>query len=131
VRGRAGQETHELALRKENQMKNLQNAFGIDDAVEGQAFDRELQEQKRLERIAAREARFKEKERQEKEEEKRRKKAAKEAKKAAKEAEMARNADRSLKKVSKMMIKCWLGRHQTCMSILSPSWRMHVLIIVF
>lgn len=97
--GRAGQETHELALRKENQMKNLQNAFGLKDAVEGQSFDRELQERKRLERIAEREAREKEKEKLRKEEEKRRKAAAKEAKKAAKAAKKAEGADSNLHKV--------------------------------
>jgi serine/arginine repetitive matrix protein 2 len=88
--GRAGQETHELALRKENQMKNLQEAFGLTTAVEGQAFDRELQEQKRLDQIAEREARQKEKELRKKEEEKKREKAAKDQKKAIKAAEKAR-----------------------------------------
>eukprot|EP00884_Botryococcus_braunii_P009421 jgi/Botrbrau1/18480/Bobra.0072s0062.2 len=87
---RAGQETHELALRKENQMKVLQDAFGITTAVEGQAFDRELQEQKRLDQIAEREARQKEKELRKKEEEKKREKAAKDQKKAIKAAEKAR-----------------------------------------
>jgi serine/arginine repetitive matrix protein 2 len=42
-------------------MDRLRNAFGfIEGMKEGEAFDRELQEQRRLERIAEREAKEKE-----------------------------------------------------------------------
>lgn len=50
-----------MALRKQEQMAKLSSAFGFDGEVrEGDAFNRELQEQKRQERIAEREAKEKE-----------------------------------------------------------------------
>lgn len=55
---RLAQETHAVALRKQEQMAKLKSAFGFgeDEVREGDAFNRELQEQKRQERIAEREA---------------------------------------------------------------------------
>ncbi len=61
ARCRLGQETHEVARRKVEQMDKLRAAFGLSaEAKEGEAFDQELQEQKRQERIAEREAKEKE-----------------------------------------------------------------------
>lgn len=41
---RPATETHEIAERKMKELEKLRDAWGIDkDAVEGQAFDRELQ----------------------------------------------------------------------------------------
>ena len=60
---RLGQETHELAQRKQEQMERLRGAFGLgteEVAREGDAFNRELQEQKRLDKIAEREKKEKE-----------------------------------------------------------------------
>lgn len=58
----------------------LQDALGLENVREGEAFDRDLQEQRKLERIAEREAK-KEEERQLKEAEE---KAKRDAEKAAK-----------------------------------------------
>ena len=41
-------ETHALAARKEEEMVGLRAAFGLKDVAEGEAFDRELQERKKL-----------------------------------------------------------------------------------
>mmetsp|Transcript_50849 Transcript_50849/g.61265 ORF Transcript_50849/g.61265 Transcript_50849/m.61265 type:complete len:118 (+) Transcript_50849:424-777(+) len=53
--------THVDAARKEDENKRLRNAFGIrdDEFVEGAAFDRDLQEQKKRERRALYEERWK------------------------------------------------------------------------
>ncbi len=57
-------ETHAVAARKEAEMDGLRAAFGLKQAPnEGDAFDRELQERKRLERQAERENVAKERER--------------------------------------------------------------------
>lgn len=54
-----------MARRKQEQMARLKDAFGFaEDVHEGDAFNRELQEQKRLDKVAERE---KEKKRREKE----------------------------------------------------------------
>ena len=42
------QETHRLAERKQQQMAKLENAFGLSNVVEGEAFNRELQEERKL-----------------------------------------------------------------------------------
>lgn len=49
-----------MARRKVEQMDKLRSAFGLGEVKEGEAFDQELQERKRQERIAEREAREKE-----------------------------------------------------------------------
>lgn len=55
-------DTHAIAQRKEQHMERIRNAFGFkDDIREGEAFDRELQQEKRQQRIAEREAREEEK----------------------------------------------------------------------
>jgi serine/arginine repetitive matrix protein 2 len=86
-----------VALRKEGQMRKLQNAFGLGETVEGQAFNRDLQEQKKLERVAEREAKEKEREKARKESEKRKKQALKEAQKAEKKAKKAAKAGKQVR----------------------------------
>ena len=55
---RSKQETHQVAARKLVQMERLRGAFGLrGEHREGEAFDRELQEKRRQERIAEREER--------------------------------------------------------------------------
>ena len=77
-------ETHEIAARKEREMEKVRHALGFQqDIVEGEAFDRKLQEQKKQARIEERKRR--ERERIEKEEERRR-----EMKKKAREIEKER-----------------------------------------
>ena len=57
-------ETHAVAARKEAEMDGLRAAFGLKEAPrEGDAFDRELQERKKQERLAERERAAKERER--------------------------------------------------------------------
>jgi hypothetical protein len=51
--GRGGGETHAVAARKEREMDGMRAAFGLKDVTEGAAFDRELQETKRVVRGAA------------------------------------------------------------------------------
>lgn len=63
---RSSHETHEVAARKEREMSTLKSAFGLKDVKEGDAFDRELQEQKKQERIAERLRMEKDKEKQKK-----------------------------------------------------------------
>jgi serine/arginine repetitive matrix protein 2 len=77
-------ETHEIAARKEREMEKVRHALGFkEDIVEGEAFDRELQEQKKQARIEERKRR--ERERIEREEERRR-----EMKRKARELEKER-----------------------------------------
>lgn len=56
------QETHAVAQRKQEQMARLRGAFGFDaeGPREGEAFNRELQEQRREEARAEREAKERE-----------------------------------------------------------------------
>ncbi|GFR40245.1 hypothetical protein Agub_g815, partial [Astrephomene gubernaculifera] len=84
-------ETHAMAQRKVEQMSKLKAAFGVkDDIREGDAFNRELQEQLKAQRMAEREAaqkaREEESKRREKEARRREKERAKEAKQREKEA---------------------------------------------
>lgn len=80
----AQNETHEIAARKEREMEKVRHALGFkEDIVEGEAFDRELQEQKKQARIEERKRR--ERERIEREEERRR-----EMKRKARELEKER-----------------------------------------
>jgi len=66
------QETHQYSLAKEKHNAKLKEAFSISDShVEGNAFDHEEQEKKKLLRQAEREQREKEKEEREKEKEER------------------------------------------------------------
>ncbi|KAK9821762.1 hypothetical protein WJX81_005452 [Elliptochloris bilobata] len=87
-------ETHELAERKQQELATLRAAWGLgEEVVEGQAFNRELQEQRRQDKIAEREAVEKERAAKKCADEKRRAKEAKAAKKAARRADKdARNA---------------------------------------
>ena len=83
-----------MAKRKAGEMEKMRSAFGLDKEVkEGQAFDRDLQERMKAERIAEKEAKQKAKEKEEKKRKKdakKQEKAAKKlAKKKAKEAEKA------------------------------------------
>lgn len=78
-------ETHELAKRKASEMDKIRAAFGLDpEAKEGQAFDRDLQERLKAERILEREAKQKAKEKEAKQQAKEKKKRDKEQKKLAK-----------------------------------------------
>uniref|UniRef100_A0A7I4AK01 CWF21 domain-containing protein n=2 Tax=Physcomitrium patens TaxID=3218 RepID=A0A7I4AK01_PHYPA len=60
-------QSHHIAAQKEKQLESMRDALGLKNVKEGEASDRELQEQKRQERIMARE---------EKEQENREKQAA-------------------------------------------------------
>lgn len=58
AKDKLGMDTHEVAFRKAQQMEKLKNAFGYkEDIIEGEAFDWELQEQRRQQRHEEREAR--------------------------------------------------------------------------
>jgi serine/arginine repetitive matrix protein 2 len=58
AKDKLGMDTHQLAFRKAQQMEKLKNAFGYKkDIIEGEAFDQELQEQRRQQRHEEREAR--------------------------------------------------------------------------
>ena len=58
---KASRETHAVANRKSRQMQNLAQALRVrPDLKEGEAFDRDLQEQRKRERIAQREQRQRE-----------------------------------------------------------------------
>lgn len=91
-------ETHELAKRKASEMDKIRAAFGLgDDAKEGQAFDRDLQERLKAERMAEREAKQKAKEKEDKRRKKEQKKKAKQEKKAAKKQAKAEKKAAALK----------------------------------
>eukprot|EP00195_Chlamydomonas_chlamydogama_P016489 CAMPEP_0202909188 /NCGR_PEP_ID=MMETSP1392-20130828/48598_1 /ASSEMBLY_ACC=CAM_ASM_000868 /TAXON_ID=225041 /ORGANISM="Chlamydomonas chlamydogama, Strain SAG 11-48b" /LENGTH=378 /DNA_ID=CAMNT_0049598863 /DNA_START=101 /DNA_END=1233 /DNA_ORIENTATION=- len=83
-------ETHEVAQRKLEQMDKLKAALGISEVKEGEAFDRELQEKKKLERLAEKEAKEREREKERKQREKEKKRKAKEQKKRVKELAKAK-----------------------------------------
>ncbi|KAL2621849.1 hypothetical protein R1flu_002054 [Riccia fluitans] len=48
-------QSHQIAAKKEKQLDVMKAALGIEEIKEGEAFDRELQEQRKQERILARE----------------------------------------------------------------------------
>ena len=51
-------DTHEIAARKEKQMEKMRHALGFrEEIVEGEAFDRELQQRRKEERLAERKRR--------------------------------------------------------------------------
>eukprot|EP00200_Dunaliella_tertiolecta_P013714 CAMPEP_0202393150 /NCGR_PEP_ID=MMETSP1127-20130417/92761_1 /ASSEMBLY_ACC=CAM_ASM_000462 /TAXON_ID=3047 /ORGANISM="Dunaliella tertiolecta, Strain CCMP1320" /LENGTH=257 /DNA_ID=CAMNT_0048995719 /DNA_START=1163 /DNA_END=1933 /DNA_ORIENTATION=- len=86
-----GGDTHEVAQRKIAQMNRLQKALNVQaDIKEGDAFNRELQEQKRLQAIEEREAKEVAKVEKQREREKREKEAEKERKRREKEREKER-----------------------------------------
>ena len=83
-------ETHWLAERKQQELAKVREAWGLTETVEGEAFNREVQEAKKQARIAEREQKKQEeKDRQEKRE-KEKKKREKQAKKEAKQREKVR-----------------------------------------
>lgn len=94
-------ETHELAKRKAREMDKIRAAFGLGtDVKEGQAFDRDLQEQLKAQRIAEREAQRLAKEKEARKREKAAKKAKKEREKAEKnKAKEAKKAQAKAEKV--------------------------------
>ncbi|KAJ7535414.1 hypothetical protein O6H91_12G032300 [Diphasiastrum complanatum] len=53
-------QTHQVAARKEKKLDILKAALRLEDVKEGEAFDRELQEQRKQERLIAREEKEKE-----------------------------------------------------------------------
>jgi len=64
-------DSHLIAVQKEQENERFRNAFGIgDDFVEGAAFDRELQEKKKIERKIKREEEMKRRELEREEKEK-------------------------------------------------------------
>lgn len=77
---RGDKETHWLAEQKEQELARLRDAWGLKDTVEGEAFNRDIQEAKKQARI---EQRAKDKE----EREERRQKEAEARAQAAKDAE--------------------------------------------
>ncbi|GAX79035.1 hypothetical protein CEUSTIGMA_g6475.t1 [Chlamydomonas eustigma] len=78
-------ETHELAQRKVEQMEKLKSALGVSQDKEGDAFNRELQEERKQQRIAEREERELQKEKEARRREKEAKERAKAEKKRLKE----------------------------------------------
>lgn len=79
-------ETHQMAVRKAEQMNRLREAFGYgEDIPEGEAFDQELQARRREERAAEREARQAEMRRIQRGVEKAREKAERERRREEKE----------------------------------------------
>ena len=101
---RHAQETHAQAQRKVEQMDKLRGAFGLrPDINEGDSFNRELQEQRRLDKVAEREKAAADRRKRHEQAEKERKKAAKAADKAkakaAKDAKKAAKAEEKEKKV--------------------------------
>ena len=91
----ARQDTHEIAARKEKQMEKIRGAFGFQgDIVEGEAFDRELQEEKKMKRIEEKEERERERRRKEKEiarEKKRRQKIMEEQQRKRRKEQLERH----------------------------------------
>lgn len=77
----AAMESHALAERKQEQMRVLRGALGVNDQTrEGDAFNRELQEQRRMERLKEREQREREREEARAREAKEKRRREKEAK---------------------------------------------------
>jgi hypothetical protein len=83
-------ETHELARRQQEKNKAFLQAAGLREVNEGDAFNRELQEQRKLERAVARQQAEQEREERKKQQEKERKRREKEAKKEAERMEKER-----------------------------------------
>lgn len=83
-------ETHELARRQQEKNKAFMQAAGLREVNEGDAFNRELQEQRKLERAVARQQAEQEREERKKQQEKERKRREKEAKKEAERREQER-----------------------------------------
>mmetsp|Transcript_4466 Transcript_4466/g.16002 ORF Transcript_4466/g.16002 Transcript_4466/m.16002 type:complete len:243 (+) Transcript_4466:119-847(+) len=85
---RAANETHAIAARKEAEMSQMKAAFGLDSGhSEGRAFDRELQERQRMERLQQREEEERRKLKAVRDSEKAKKRAIKEERKKRKEGE--------------------------------------------
>eukprot|EP00252_Welwitschia_mirabilis_P008916 TRINITY_DN2117_c0_g1_i1.p1 TRINITY_DN2117_c0_g1~~TRINITY_DN2117_c0_g1_i1.p1 ORF type:complete len:519 (+),score=101.41 TRINITY_DN2117_c0_g1_i1:137-1693(+) len=83
-------QTHQIAARKEHKLETLKSALGIGDIKEGEAFDKELQEQRKQERILAREERERERQEkllEEKEKERQKEKELRKAEKAKRKQE--------------------------------------------
>eukprot|EP01025_Chloroclados_australasicus_P038833 TRINITY_DN400_c0_g1_i1.p2 TRINITY_DN400_c0_g1~~TRINITY_DN400_c0_g1_i1.p2 ORF type:complete len:475 (-),score=71.66 TRINITY_DN400_c0_g1_i1:717-2141(-) len=81
------EETHAIAARKQAQMEKLRDALGLGDVKEGEAFDQELQEEKRQARIKEREDREAQKKQEEKERQRKLRKQKREMKQMQKELE--------------------------------------------
>lgn len=82
--------SHHVAARKEKMLQNMKSALGLGDVKEGEAFDRELQEQRKAERMAAREEAEKARRQRELEREKERAKEEKEEKRRRRKEEKER-----------------------------------------
>jgi hypothetical protein len=83
-------ETHELARRQQEKNKAFLQAAGLREVNEGDAFNRELQEQRKLERAVARQQAEQEREERKQQQEKERKRREKEARKDAERREKER-----------------------------------------
>ena len=88
---RTEKETHWLAEQKQQELARVRDAWGLKDTVEGEAFNRDIQEAKKQARIVQRE-----KDKQEREEQKQREQEARQ--KAAKDAEKRRKQVSSLRR---------------------------------
>lgn len=101
---RLADETHAIAKRKLSQMAKLRDVFGFtaeQDNKEGEAFDRELQEQRKRDRLMEQELREKAK--------------VKEARKRAKEVRHTRREEkRAIKKAEKQREKDEKARIKVC-----------------
>lgn len=81
-------ETHEVAKRREEKLSKLREAWGLpEDVKEGDAFNKEVQEARKAERLAEKERRQAEREEREREKQKQAKKIEKERKRAGEEKE--------------------------------------------
>ena len=89
--------THQRAYHKGRQMDTLGRALGLRDVVEGDAFDRELQEKRKQQRIAEREERERERKA---EQERRRREAAETKKRDFEKRRRRRDADEANLKVA-------------------------------
>jgi serine/arginine repetitive matrix protein 2 len=89
-----GTDSHASAKLKESENDRMKGALGIrSDFVEGEAFDQDLQEQRKKERLDEREAKQRQKEKEEREWQKEQKRREKEAKRQAREHAKAAAAE--------------------------------------
>ena len=82
---RSEKETHWLAEQKQQELARVRDAWGLKDTVEGEAFNRDIQEAKKQARIAQREKDKQEREDRKQQEQEARQKAAKDAEKRRKQ----------------------------------------------
>ena len=86
---RTEKETHWLAEQKQQELARVRDAWGLGDIVEGEAFNRDIQEAKKQARIAQREKDKQDREDRKQREQEARQKAAKDAEKRRKQVSLA------------------------------------------